>query len=113
MLISDGSSDVCASDLSSYGARSVLVGMWRKNSVPLWQSSGRLRYRIPDQCDESTCTFARPTSPARVIRNFACDSVGGIGLSGSPTSRDTASVNPPISIRSTELRPGKIGRAHV
>src|SRR3546814_7070287 len=67
--------------------------MWRKNSVPPWQSSGRLRYRIPDQCDESTCTFARPTSPARVIRNFACDSVGGIGLSGSPTSRDTASVN--------------------
>src|SRR3546814_3976924 len=66
--------------------------MWRKNSVPPRQSSGRLRYRIPDQCEESTCTFARPTSLASVIRNFACDCVGGIGLSGSPTSRDTASV---------------------
>src|SRR3546814_21008448 len=80
--------------------------MWRKNSVPPRQSSGRLRYRIPDQCEESTCTFARPTSLARVIRHFACDCVGGIGLSGPPTTRDTASVRPPPSIPPTDLRPG-------
>ena len=51
----------------------VPVGRWRKNSVPPRQSSGRLRYKMPDQCEGSICTPALPLSAASVIRHLPCD----------------------------------------